>query len=44
MFTETGPHEHAIRRVFPLHVYEPGGNRVELRNLLTRPVLTLTGG
>ncbi len=35
---ETGPHKHAIQQTFFLYVYEPGGNRVELCNPLTRPV------
>ncbi|MEU4232368.1 catechol 2,3-dioxygenase [Nonomuraea sp. NPDC026600] len=36
---ETGPHKHAIQQTFFLYVYEPGGNRVELCNPLTRLVL-----
>jgi catechol 2,3-dioxygenase len=36
---ETGPHKHAIQQTFFLYVYEPGGNRIELCNPLTRLVL-----
>ncbi|SEF91774.1 catechol 2,3-dioxygenase [Nonomuraea solani] len=36
---ETGPHKHAIQQTFFLYVYEPGGNRMELCNPLTRLVL-----
>jgi catechol 2,3-dioxygenase len=36
VFIETGPHKHAIQQTFFLYVYEPGGNRVELCNPLTR--------
>lgn len=39
VFIETGPHKHAIQQTFFLYVYEPGGNRVELCNPLTRLVL-----
>jgi catechol 2,3-dioxygenase len=46
---ETGPHKHAIQQTFFLYVYEPGGNRIELCNPLTRlvtapdwPVVTWT--
>lgn len=39
MFIETGPHKHAIQQTFFLYVYEPGGNRIELCNPLTRLVL-----
>lgn len=39
VFIETGPHKHAIQQTFFLYVYEPGGNRIELCNLLTRLVL-----
>jgi catechol 2,3-dioxygenase len=36
---ETGPHKHAIQQTFFIYVYEPGGNRIELCNPLTRLVL-----
>lgn len=36
---ETGPHKHAIQQTFFLYVFEPGGNRIELCNPLTRLVL-----
>ncbi|NUR85309.1 MAG: catechol 2,3-dioxygenase [Nonomuraea sp.] len=36
---ETGPHKHAIQQTFFLYVYEPGGNRIELCNPLTRLIL-----
>ncbi|GLZ02696.1 catechol 2,3-dioxygenase [Actinomadura sp. NBRC 104412] len=36
---ETGPHKHAIQQTFFLYVWEPGGNRIELCNPLTRLVL-----
>jgi len=36
---ETGPHKHAIQQTFFLYLYEPGGNRIELCNPLTRLVL-----
>ncbi|WGT48444.1 VOC family protein [Tessaracoccus lacteus] len=36
---ETGLHKHAIQQTFFLYVWEPGGNRIELCNPLTRPVL-----
>lgn len=36
---ETGPHKHAIQQTFFLYVYEPGGNRIELCNPLTRLLL-----
>jgi catechol 2,3-dioxygenase len=36
---ETGPHKHAIQQTFFLYTYEPGGNRIELCNPLTRLVL-----
>ncbi|MBO0842859.1 MAG: catechol 2,3-dioxygenase [Nocardioides sp.] len=36
---ETGPHKHAIQQTFFLYVYEPGGNRIEICNPLTRLVL-----
>ncbi|WP_292653367.1 VOC family protein [Nocardioides sp.] len=39
VFIETGPHKHAIQQTFFLYVYEPGGNRIELCNPLTRLVL-----
>ena len=39
VFIETGPHKHAIQQTFFLYVYEPGGNRVELCNPLTRLIL-----
>ncbi|MBP2472901.1 catechol 2,3-dioxygenase [Crossiella equi] len=39
VFIETGPHKHAIQQTFFLYVYEPGGNRVELCNPLSRLVL-----
>ncbi|MBB5778754.1 catechol 2,3-dioxygenase [Nonomuraea jabiensis] len=39
VFIETGPHRHAIQQTFFLYVYEPGGNRVELCNPLTRLIL-----
>ncbi|MEV4581711.1 VOC family protein [Nonomuraea jabiensis] len=39
VFIETGPHKHAIQQIFFLYVYEPGGNRVELCNPLTRLIL-----
>jgi catechol 2,3-dioxygenase len=35
---ETGPHKHAIQQTFFLYVWEPGGNRIELCNPLTRLV------
>jgi catechol 2,3-dioxygenase len=38
VFIETGPHKHAIQQTFFLYVYEPGGNRIELCNPLTRLV------
>jgi catechol 2,3-dioxygenase len=39
VFIETGPHKHAIQQTFFLYVYEPGGNRIELCNPLSRLVL-----
>lgn len=36
---ETGPHKHAAQQTFFLHVYEPGGNRVEVANAGARLVL-----
>jgi catechol 2,3-dioxygenase len=36
---ETGPHKHAIQQTFFLYVWEPGGNRIELCNPLTRLLL-----
>ncbi|GAB3161940.1 catechol 2,3-dioxygenase [Myceligenerans halotolerans] len=36
---ETGPHKHAIQQTFFLYVFEPGGNRIELCNPVTRLVL-----
>lgn len=36
---ETGPHKHAIQQTFFLYLWEPGGNRIELCNPLTRLVL-----
>jgi catechol 2,3-dioxygenase len=39
VFIETGPHKHAIQQTFFLYVYEPGGNRIELCNPLTRLIL-----
>ncbi|HWK91450.1 MAG TPA: VOC family protein [Luteimicrobium sp.] len=36
---ETGPHKHAIQQTFFLYLFEPGGNRIELCNPLTRLVL-----
>ncbi|WNM24976.1 VOC family protein [Demequina capsici] len=36
---ETGPHKHAIQQTFFLYVFEPGGNRIEMCNPLTRMVL-----
>jgi catechol 2,3-dioxygenase len=36
---ETGPHKHAINQTFFLYVFEPGGNRIELANPMTRLVL-----
>jgi catechol 2,3-dioxygenase len=39
VFIETGPHKHAVQQTFFLYVYEPGGNRIELCNPLTRLVL-----
>ncbi|HEY3710598.1 MAG TPA: VOC family protein [Amycolatopsis sp.] len=39
VFIETGPHKHAIQQTFFLYLYEPGGNRVELCNPLTRLIL-----
>lgn len=39
VFIETGPHKHAIQQTFFLYVYEPGGNRIELCNPLTRLLL-----
>jgi catechol 2,3-dioxygenase len=36
---ETGPHKHAIQQTFFLYVWEPGGNRIEICNPLTRLVL-----
>ncbi|GAB2776947.1 hypothetical protein GCM10027073_06980 [Streptomyces chlorus] len=39
VFIETGPHRHATRQTFFLYIYEPGGNRVELCNPLTRLLL-----
>jgi len=36
---ETGPHKHAIQQTFFLYVFEPGGNRIELCNPLTRLIL-----
>ncbi|MEX0426117.1 catechol 2,3-dioxygenase [Nocardioides sp. DS6] len=36
---ETGPHKHAIQQTFFLYLYEPGGNRIELCNPLTRLVM-----
>lgn len=36
---ETGPHKHAIQQTFFLYVWEPGGNRIELCNPLTRLIL-----
>lgn len=39
VYIETGPHKHAIQQTFFLYVYEPGGNRIEICNPLTRLVL-----
>ncbi|MDQ0407691.1 catechol 2,3-dioxygenase-like lactoylglutathione lyase family enzyme [Streptomyces sp. DSM 40167] len=39
VFIETGPHKHAVQQTFFLYVCEPGGNRIELCNPLTRLVL-----
>jgi catechol 2,3-dioxygenase len=39
VFIETGPHKHAIQQTFFLYVYEPGGNRIELCNPLSRLIL-----
>jgi catechol 2,3-dioxygenase len=36
---ETGPHKHAIQQTFFLYVFEPGGNRIELCNPLSRLIL-----
>jgi catechol 2,3-dioxygenase len=36
VFIETGPHKHAIQQTFFLYVYEPGGNRIELCNPVSR--------
>ncbi|WP_082096414.1 VOC family protein [Demequina gelatinilytica] len=36
---ETGPHKHAIQQTFFLYVFEPGGNRIEMCNPLTRLLL-----
>jgi catechol 2,3-dioxygenase len=36
---ESGPHKHAIQQTFFLHVYEPGGTRVEVANAGARLVL-----
>jgi catechol 2,3-dioxygenase len=38
VFIETGPHKHAIQQTFFLYVYEPGGNRIELCNPVSRLV------
>lgn len=40
VFIETGPHKHAVQQTFFLHVYEPGGNRVELCNAGARLLLS----
>ena len=39
VFIETGPHKHAIQQTFFLYVYEPGGNRIELCNPVSRLLL-----
>ncbi|MFW6204487.1 MAG: VOC family protein, partial [Actinomycetota bacterium] len=39
VYIETGPHKHAIQQTFFLYLWEPGGNRIELCNPLTRLVL-----
>lgn len=39
VFIETGPHKHAIQQTFFLYVYEPGGNRIELCNPVSRLIL-----
>jgi catechol 2,3-dioxygenase len=39
VFIETGPHKHAIQQTFFLCVYEPGGNRIELCNPVSRLLL-----
>jgi catechol 2,3-dioxygenase len=39
VFTETGPHKHAIQQTFFLYVYEPGGNRFEVANAGARLIL-----
>ncbi|MBO0828196.1 MAG: VOC family protein, partial [Streptosporangiales bacterium] len=39
VFIETGPHKHAIQQTLFLYVYEPGGNRIELCNPLSRLIL-----
>jgi catechol 2,3-dioxygenase len=39
IFIETGPHKHAIQQTFFLYVYEPGGNRIELCNPVSRLVM-----
>lgn len=36
VFIETGPHKHAIQQTFFLYLYEPGGNRIELANPMSR--------
>jgi catechol 2,3-dioxygenase len=36
VFIETGPHKHAIQQTFFLYLYEPGGNRIELCNPMSR--------
>jgi catechol 2,3-dioxygenase len=38
VFIETGPHKHAIQQTFFLYLYEPGGNRIELANPMSRLV------
>ncbi|MBO0833076.1 MAG: VOC family protein, partial [Actinobacteria bacterium] len=38
VFIETGPHKHAIQQTFFLYLYEPGGNRIELCNPMSRLV------
>ena len=39
VFIETGPHKHAIQQTFFLYVYEPGGNRIELCNPVSRLIM-----
>lgn len=38
----TRPDEHAVQQTFVLYVYQPGGNRIELRNPLPRLILRTT--